>query len=100
MANRSSGLVFGAGLVLTLGLAACAPAPNLPPGPTPIPTLVPVADEGSAVEPTALPVFTILSYPARPPSAAQRQRIYASDCAQCHGDRKSTRLNSSHAYIS
>lgn len=85
MANRSSGLVFGAGLVLTLGLAACAPAPNLPPGPTPIPTLVPVADEGSAVEPTALPVFTILSYPARPPSAAQGQRIYASDCAQCHG---------------
>lgn len=83
--QRSALVLLALGLALTLGLAACAPPPNLPAGPTPIPTLVPVAVDGSAVEPTAMPVFTILSYPARPPSAAHGQSIYASDCAQCHG---------------
>lgn len=83
--RRSALVVLGLGMAFALGLAACAPSPNLPPGPTPIPTLIPVADAGNATEPTTTPSFTILSYPARPPSAAQGQRIYASDCAQCHG---------------
>ena len=72
-------------LVSALALTACAQPGGLPEGPTPIPTLIPVTEVGGAIEPTSSPSFTILSFPARPPSAAQGQRIYASDCAQCHG---------------
>jgi len=85
MAIRRLSLMCKLGLVITLWLAACAPPASLPEGPTPIPTLVPVTEVSAAIEPTSPPSFTILSYPARPPSAAQGQRIYASDCAQCHG---------------
>jgi mono/diheme cytochrome c family protein len=31
-------------------------------------------------------VFAVLSYPARPPSAAEGQLIFHSDCSRCHGE--------------
>lgn len=72
-------------LFTSLIMIACAGPSNLPVGPTPIPTLIPV------VEPINLPgseptqSFTILSYPARPPSSELGQPIYEEYCASCHG---------------
>jgi mono/diheme cytochrome c family protein len=66
--------------------AACAPPSNLPEGPTPIPTLMPVTDIPDITEPTQAPSFAILSYPARPPSSEDGQSIYTELCAECHGD--------------
>ena len=77
--------LLGLSLVAALGLVACAPPAGLPPGPTPIPTLMPVTEAIGPVEATEGPGFTILSYPARPPSAAEGERIYQARCAECHG---------------
>jgi mono/diheme cytochrome c family protein len=67
-------------------LAACAAPRSLPGGPTPIPTLIPatapVHDPGEDTKVT----FTILSYPARPPSSAQGQHLYQTQCSSCHGE--------------
>src|SRR2546429_6757387 len=38
--------------------------------------------------------------PASPSNLNAAREIYFDECEQCHGDRKSTRLNSSHGYIS
>src|SRR5260221_8800677 len=35
-----------------------------------------------------------------PQAMAIDERLFMNNCAQCHGDRKSTRLNSSHTVIS
>jgi mono/diheme cytochrome c family protein len=76
------GVPFG----LTLLLAACATPRSLPDGPTPIPTLIPVIEPASPLsEPTA-PVFTVLSYPARLPSAELGQTLYQTHCVSCHGE--------------
>lgn len=66
-------------------LAACGPPTTFPAGPTAIPTLIPVTEAPSAIEPTETPSFAVLSYPVRPPSALEGQRIYQAECAQCHG---------------
>lgn len=73
-------------VALLVGLASCSPPARLPEGPTPIPTLAPATGIPSAIEPTDLPAFAVLSYPAQPPSAAVGQEIYATRCAQCHGE--------------
>src|SRR3989304_7059480 len=85
MAIRRLTVLLMLAFVTALGLAACARPGGLPEGPTPIPTLIPATEVGSAIEPTSPPSFTILSYPARPPSASQGESIYARNCAQCHG---------------
>lgn len=71
--------------MLLVALASCGAPTLLPEGPTAIPTLVPVTELPSAIEPTEEPSFAILSYPAQLPSAARGQQIYAENCAQCHG---------------
>ena len=74
-------------LILSLFLLeACAPPSRLPEGPTPIPTLAPVQEPSLALEATAPPSFSVLSYPAGPPSVDAGQEIYSEDCAVCHGD--------------
>lgn len=85
MANRALISRFSLILLFLLGVAACAPPSSLPAGPTPIPTLIPVTETVSLPEPTAEPSPAILSYPAREPSAASGQEIYAAMCAECHG---------------
>lgn len=77
---------FAIGVLILLGLAACSPPALFPDGPTPIPTLAPVTEIPSAVEPTSEASFAILSYPARPPSAAEGQLIFHSSCSRCHGE--------------
>jgi len=72
-------------VILTLLLVACAAPRNLPVGPTPIPTLVPVTEPANLPGADATPAFTLLSYPARPPSSALGQRLYQAHCASCHG---------------
>jgi cbb3-type cytochrome c oxidase subunit III len=75
--------------VLLLGLSAllcaCTARSSLPASLTPIPTLAPATEPVSALAVTATPSFTILSYPARLPSAAQGQVLYTTNCAKCHG---------------
>ncbi len=90
MANRHFGSIviiapFVAGLV-ALALAACAPPAGLPPGPTPIPTLIPVREVAEIGQPTSQPEYTIPSYPAQLPSAADGQKIYTVQCVKCHGE--------------
>jgi mono/diheme cytochrome c family protein len=77
--------LLGLGLLASLGLAACAPPGTLPPGPTPIPTLAPVSRTIRLPETPEGSGFTILSYPARMPSAAEGERIYQLLCTECHG---------------
>src|SRR5574341_2358131 len=72
-------------LALILFFSACAPQSGLPSGQTPIPTLVPVTEPGSPLGVTEQPSFTIQSYPARLPSSAAGEALYAANCAQCHG---------------
>ncbi len=72
--------------ILALLLVACAAPRSLPVGPTPIPTLFPVIEPTNIPGADATPSFTILSYPARPPSSALGQPLYESQCAKCHGD--------------
>lgn len=81
---RTLGLTLSA--LALLGLGACAPPSGLPEGPTPIPTLIPVAETPGAIEPGEGPSFTIQSYPARPPSASEGFNIYNTHCAKCHGE--------------
>jgi mono/diheme cytochrome c family protein len=71
-------------IALLFILAGCAPPSRLPEGPTPIPTLIPVTEEAAAAEPTE-PSFAILSYPVRPPSALEGEKIFQDNCAECHG---------------
>lgn len=78
---RKIGLV-----IIMLGIAACAPPSRFPEPPTPIPTLAPVTEIPSAIDPTQPPTFAILSYPARPPSASAGEEIFTTHCAQCHGE--------------
>jgi mono/diheme cytochrome c family protein len=85
MVIRRTFIRIGAGIFIGIALAACAPPHGLPEGPTPIPTLIPVTEALAAIEPTETPSFAIRSYPARPPSAADGQEIYTTNCAECHG---------------
>ena len=71
---------------IILFLVACAPPQSLPSGPTPIPTLFPVTEVSSPLIATDVPTFTILSYPARLPSAELGQPLYQDQCASCHGE--------------
>jgi len=71
--------------IFALLLVACAGPSNLPAGPTPIPTLIPATEMVSFPGSQATPSFTILSYPARPPSTEAGQPIYEEHCAECHG---------------
>ncbi len=73
-------------VILTLLLVACAAPRSLPAGPTSIPTLFPVTAPANLPSTEATPSFTILSYPARPPSSALGQALYQSHCATCHGE--------------
>jgi len=66
-------------------VSACAAPNNLSAGPTPIPTLIPATEPATSLGATAVPSFTILSYPARLPSAALGQPLYQTHCASCHG---------------
>lgn len=72
--------------LIILLLAACSPPQSLPSGPTSIPTLIPVTDVSSPLAATEVPTFTILSYPARLPSAELGQPLYQDQCASCHGE--------------
>jgi len=73
-------------LAPVLLLAACAGPRSLPPGLTPIPTLIPATAPSTSLGAAATPSFTILSYPARPPSAALGLPLYQAHCVRCHGD--------------
>ncbi|NIS79014.1 MAG: c-type cytochrome [Anaerolineales bacterium] len=86
MVSRKRVLRFTSTALIYLGLAACAPPRLLPEGPTPIPTLIPVTEISGPSQPTETPPFAVLSYPARPPSAAEGEKIYATYCAECHGE--------------
>src|SRR5574337_746361 len=79
--------LLSAGFCLSLALlfTACAAPRSLPAGPTSIPTLIPATEPVRSVGSVATPSFTILSYPARPPSAALGQPLYQTHCARCHG---------------
>jgi len=73
-------------MILGIGVTACAPPKNgLPQGPTPIPTLAPIKKFTGQLDSSPTQSFTLLSYPARLPSALEGQAIYESKCAQCHG---------------
>jgi mono/diheme cytochrome c family protein len=72
-------------VILTLLLVACAEPQSLPAGPTPIPTLIPATEPANLPGSATTPVFTLLSYPARLPSAAIGQPLYQTHCAVCHG---------------
>lgn len=86
MPNRRKIILLGLSVPLLLALAGCAPPSLFAKGPTPIPTLAPATAVASALEPTEPASFAILSYPARPPSAAEGQLIYHSQCSRCHGE--------------
>ncbi len=81
-------LRHGAPLLLALAafLAACAGPRSLPPGPTPIPTLVPATEPSGPLGTTPTPSFAILSYPAQLPSASRGRPLYETQCASCHGE--------------
>lgn len=78
-----NGLMFL--VCLALLLVACAAPRNLPDGPTPIPTLIPATVPANLPASTATQSHVLLSYPARPPSAALGQPLYQTHCASCHG---------------
>jgi mono/diheme cytochrome c family protein len=67
-------------------LAACAAPRSLPSGPTAIPILIPATAPAINPGEDTKVAFTILSYPARPPSSAQGQQLYQTQCATCHGE--------------
>jgi mono/diheme cytochrome c family protein len=73
-------------ILLALLLAACAGPHSLPISPTPIPTLIPATEPASLPGAVATQSFTILSYPAQPPSATRGQPLYQTHCASCHGE--------------
>ncbi len=72
-------------VILSVMLGACAVPRNLPAGPTPIPTLIPATAPANLPASAATQSFTLLSYPARPPSTALGQPLYQAHCANCHG---------------
>ena len=72
-------------ILLALVIAACASPRSLPEGPTPIPTLIPATEPANLPGVETTPSFTILSYPARPPSSTIGQLLYQTHCAICHG---------------
>ena len=86
MMQRRFVFTFVFSLATLVLLSACGPPALFPDGPTPIPTLVPVTEPPSALEPTETPSFAVLSYPVRPPSALEGEQIYGQECAQCHGE--------------
>lgn len=86
MRQRSNVIGLALFLAASALLTACGPPALFPEGPTPIPTLVPVTEPPSALEPTETPSFAVLSYPVRPPSALEGEQIYRAECAQCHGE--------------
>ena len=65
--------------------AACTPQNQLPDGPTPIPTLIPVTVQPGSLQPTEIFSPVIESYPAGLPSAMAGQSLYGEHCASCHG---------------
>jgi mono/diheme cytochrome c family protein len=67
-------------------LAACAGPRSLPISPTPIPTLIPATEPADLPGAAATQNFTLLSYPAQPPSAMRGQPLYQTHCASCHGE--------------
>lgn len=73
-------------VILALLLVACARPRTFAAGPTPIPTLIPATLEASLPESAVTPVFALLSYPARTPSAASGEPLYRNHCASCHGE--------------
>lgn len=73
-------------VVITVLLVGCAGPRSLPVGPTPIPTLIPVTEPANLLGTEAPPSFSILSYPARLPSAAIGEPLYQTHCATCHGE--------------
>src|SRR3990170_5333562 len=75
-------LLCGFGFIL----AGCAPASLLPPGSTPIPTLIPATAQARSIGLTEAPAFAVLSYPGRLPSANEGQPLYQAHCASCHGE--------------
>jgi mono/diheme cytochrome c family protein len=82
---RRCKVLLGLSLLAGLALVACVPMAGLPPGPTSIPTLIPVTE---VLQPVGTPEssgFTILSYPGQPPSATEGERIYRTRCVECHG---------------
>ncbi len=85
MTTRSKTLWLIWIILLAYGLSSCASPRLLPAGPTPIPTLIPVTEVASAIEPTAIPSPAVLSYPARLPSATEGQKSYNIYCTECHG---------------
>ena len=87
MSTRHIALASGLILLILLILDACAGPETLPVGgQTPIPTLVPVTEAGSLLNPTSTPSLVALTYPSRMPSAENGQKIYQANCAKCHGD--------------
>lgn len=79
-------LVRAATLLLLLGsLTACAAPRGLPEGATPIPTLIPVADQPAQAEAVSDASFALQSYPAQLPSASRGLDIYKDLCIECHG---------------
>lgn len=79
-------LLYPATLLLLVGfLSACAPPDRLPSGPTPIPTLIPVAQQADQVEPAEEVSFILQSYPAQLPSTTKGLEVYDSFCLDCHG---------------
>lgn len=85
MKRRTVSVIYPILFLAVLLLAACGPPSLFPDGPTAIPTLIPVTELPSALDPTETPAFAVLSYPVRPPSAREGEGIYQSLCAQCHG---------------
>jgi mono/diheme cytochrome c family protein len=73
-------------LISAILLVACAEPRSFAAAPTSIPTLVPATQPASLPESAVTPAFALLSYPARPPSAALGQPIYQTYCAECHGE--------------
>lgn len=82
MKHQTSLILFA---IIALLLVACSGPKTLPEGPTPIPTLIPATEMVSQPVSAETPSFTILSYPARPPSSEFGQPIYEAHCAECHG---------------
>jgi cytochrome c oxidase cbb3-type subunit 3 len=73
------------GALILVALAACNTPQPLPVAPTPIPTLIPATlpppDQGAAEAVTAGVVF-----PSAPPSQAAGETIFKENCASCHGE--------------
>ena len=76
-------LAFGA--LILAGLAACNTPQPLPVAPTPIPTLIPATLPAPSAG-TDQAAGASVSFPAAPPSQAAGEAVYAANCASCHGE--------------